>query len=86
MLEISEKIGDIGSVAIIKNNIGYIYFLKKDYATALKIFFPTFQILTKIGSPNAEGVKGNIALVREKIPEDEFEAILKEFESPGEEK
>jgi tetratricopeptide (TPR) repeat protein len=85
-MEIDEKSGNIDGVAIIMNHIGHIYFIKKDYYTALKMFFPSFQILSKIGSPNAEVVNGNIARVRENMPEEEFEAILKEFEIPDKEK
>jgi hypothetical protein len=39
---------------------------KKEYDSALKLFLQSFQIFSKIGSPNAETVKRNIARIRKR--------------------
>jgi tetratricopeptide (TPR) repeat protein len=75
-LEISERIGDIAGAAGSRIMIGHIYFIKKDYAPALKMFLQSFRVLSKIGSPNAKVAKGNIDIVREKMSVEEFREIL----------
>lgn len=47
---------------------------------ALKLFLQSFAIFSKIGSPNANKAKKGISLCRQKMPEERFQAILKEFE------
>jgi len=76
--EIFVKIGDIDGVASSLNQIALINLGKKDYSVSLKLFLQSFAIFAKIGSPNANIVKGNISRCREKMPEEQFKAILKE--------
>ncbi|HLP47827.1 MAG TPA: hypothetical protein VK469_17925 [Candidatus Kapabacteria bacterium] len=61
---------------------GYVNynFKQNQFETTLKLLFQSFAIFTKIGSPNANIVKDNIARCREKMTEEQFKAILKEFE------
>jgi len=49
-------------------------FRKRDF------LLQSFAIFAKIGSPYANQAKEDIALCREKAPEEQFQAILKEFE------
>ncbi len=77
-LEIKEKIGDIAGMAISLGQMGNLYLDQNQFETALKLFLQAFAIFAKIGSPYANVVKDNIALCREKMPEEQFKAILKE--------
>ncbi|HLP61337.1 MAG TPA: tetratricopeptide repeat protein, partial [Candidatus Deferrimicrobium sp.] len=79
-LEIREKIGDIAGKAISMSQMGDLYFNQNQFETALKLFCRAFVIFTKIGSPYANKVKNSIARCREKMTEERFQAILKEFE------
>ena len=78
-LEIKEKIGDISGVAISMHQLGKLYFEKNEFATALRFFIQAFLIFHKIGSPNAKKAAQGIAMIREKLPPEEFEGILKEI-------
>ncbi len=79
-LEIVEKIGDIAGMASSMGQIGALYLVQNQCETALKLLVQSFAIFTKIGSPNANIVKRNIARCREKMTEEQFKDILKEFE------
>jgi hypothetical protein len=59
--------------------MGNLYFEQNQFEPALKFFLQSFAILSKIGSPTANIVKDNIARCREKMPEEQFKAILKDF-------
>ena len=78
-LKIREKIGDIQGVAISMGQMGKLYFEQNQYETALKYSIQAFLFFDKIGSPNANIVKNNISLCRQKLPEERFNAILKEY-------
>lgn len=78
-LEIKEKIGDIAGAAISRGQIGSIYFRKNDYPLALKFCLQTYPVLLKLESPTAEIVKRNILKIREQMPGEQFEEILKSF-------
>ena len=77
-LEICEKIGDIAGKASSMAQMGELYFQQQEFETALKYSIQAFLIFSKIGSPNADQAKNDIALCREKMPEERFKAILKE--------
>ena len=79
-LEIAEKIGDIAGMAISMGQMGALYLKQNQCETALKPLFQSFAIFNKIGSPYANQAKNNIARCREKMTEEQFKAILKEFE------
>jgi len=55
-----------------------LYFEQNQFETALKLFLQAFAIFAKIGSPNVDQAKNDIARCREKMPEEHFRAILKE--------
>jgi len=78
-LKICEKIGDIVDVASSYGQMGSLHLQKEDYPTALSHFIKALLIYAKTGSPQIKVVLNGILLVREKVPEAEFAAILKEF-------
>ncbi|HLP47829.1 MAG TPA: tetratricopeptide repeat protein [Candidatus Deferrimicrobium sp.] len=78
-LEIAEKIGDIAGIAESMGQMGALYLVQNQCETALKLLFQSFAIFTQIGSPNANLVKNNIAICREKMTEEQFKAILNEI-------
>ncbi|MGD2089881.1 MAG: tetratricopeptide repeat protein [Candidatus Aminicenantes bacterium] len=78
-LEIREKIGDIPGVAISMGQMGNLHFQKKEFETALEYSIQAFLVFSKIGSPNANKARELIAMTREKLSGDQFDAILKKF-------
>jgi tetratricopeptide (TPR) repeat protein len=78
-LEIREKIGDIPDLALSMAQMGKLYFQKKEFAIALEFFIQAFLIFSKIGSPNANKARNDIERCREKLPEEQFQAILRKF-------
>jgi tetratricopeptide (TPR) repeat protein len=81
-IEIKEKIGDIAGAAISMAQMGTLYFKQSKCETALKLFIQAFLVFAKIGSPYANQAKKYIVEVREKLHEEQFNAILKEFNLP----
>jgi hypothetical protein len=59
--------------------MGNLHFQKESYQTALRHFIKALLIFAKTGSPQIKIVFNGILQVREKMPEAEFAAILKEF-------
>ena len=59
--------------------MGTLSFQQNKFDTALKYFIQAFLVFAKIGSPYANQAKQYINRVRENLPEDQFNAILKEF-------
>lgn len=78
-LEINNKINNIVGIALTYSQIGKIYFSLEDYQAALNYFVQALFIFVKTGSPQTYMAKRCILAVREKMPEEEFAAILKEF-------
>ncbi len=78
-LEIFKKIGNIDGSAISMAQIGTLYFNQNKFETALELLIQAFLVFAKIGSPNANQIRKDIARVREKLPQEQFNAILKEF-------
>jgi tetratricopeptide (TPR) repeat protein len=78
-LEIKEKIGDIAGAARSMAQMGTLYFQQDKFETALEYFIQAFIVFAKIGSPYANQARNDIARVREKLPEEQFYAILKKF-------
>ena len=78
-MEIDEKIGDIAGVARTMAQIGTLYFNQNKFETALELFIQAFLVFAKIGSPYANQARKDIARVREKLPQEQFNAILNEF-------
>ena len=83
-LEIAEKIGDIPGMALHIGQMGKVYLIKKEYPKALKLSLQSLMIFLELGSPKAEIVIRNILDIREHLPEEQFNALLKEFDlEPG---
>jgi tetratricopeptide (TPR) repeat protein len=78
-MEIKEKIGDIVGAALSYAQMGTLHFAKEEFEPALKLFIRAFLVFAKVGSPDAEKAAGDIASVREKLPEKRFDEILAEF-------
>jgi tetratricopeptide (TPR) repeat protein len=78
-LEIFKKIGNIDGSAISMAQIGTLYFNQNKFETALELFIQAFLFFAKIGSRYANQVRKDIARVREKLPQEQFNAILKKF-------
>jgi len=81
-MEIWKKIGDIKGLAESAGQMGILSFKQNQVETALKFFIQAYLVFTKIDSPSANQVKQYIVEVREKLPEEQFNAILKEFNLP----
>jgi len=77
-LEIKEKIGDIAGAALSMAQIGTLYFNQNKFETALAYFIQAFLVFAKIGSPYANLAKDYITKIQEKLPREQFNAILKE--------
>ncbi len=78
-LEILDKIGNIVGAALSFGQRGTLHFQKENYPTALIHFIKASLIFAQTSSPQIEIVLNGILQVREKMPEAEFAAILKEF-------
>ena len=78
-MEIDEKIGDIAGAALSMAQLGTLYFNQNKFETALEYFIQAFLVFAKIGSPYANQARKGISRVREKLPQEQFNAILKEF-------
>jgi tetratricopeptide (TPR) repeat protein len=78
-MEIKGEIEDIPGAALSMHQMGNLYFLKNEFETALEYFIQAFLVFTKIGSPYAKQSENNIAETREKLSEEQFDAILKKF-------
>ena len=77
--KVSEEIGDVYGTGKSMAQIGQLYFKQNKYKTALKMFIQAFLIFDKLGSPYANRAKNHIVRVRKKMPEAQFNEILKEF-------
>jgi tetratricopeptide (TPR) repeat protein len=79
-LKISEKIGDISGMAFSMGQMGQLHVQFKQYETALEYFIQAFLIFVKLESPHVNGLRNDIYRVREKLPAETFEEILKKFD------
>jgi tetratricopeptide (TPR) repeat protein len=86
-LEIREKSADMPGMALGYGQLGILYFEKKEYEEALRSSVKAFVIFSKMNAPGLQLARKNILKVRDKLPGDKFEEILKEFniqfEQPG---
>jgi tetratricopeptide (TPR) repeat protein len=78
-LEICDKIGDILGKAITFGQIGRLYLEKNEFANALRFLIKAFLIFSKMGSHSVRLAERHILSVRNKMPEKQFNDILKEF-------
>jgi tetratricopeptide (TPR) repeat protein len=78
-LEIRGKIGDIKGLAESMGQMGLLSFQQNQLESALKLFIQAFLVFAKIGSPSANLAKDYIIKIKEKLPREQFNAILKEF-------
>jgi tetratricopeptide (TPR) repeat protein len=81
-MEIREKIGDIKGLAESMGQMGILSFKQNQFENSLKFIIQAFLVFAKIGSTYANQAKKDITRVREKLPEEQFNAILKEFNLP----
>ncbi len=77
-MEIAEKTGDISGIAESTAQLGVLLAHQEQFAEALNHFARAFLIFRRLQSPNAENALHNIALTRQKLPAEEFNAILKD--------
>jgi hypothetical protein len=67
------------------SQMGNLHLEKNERETALKYFIKALMVFAKIGSPYANQARKDIARTHEKLPEDQFQEILKKFKlEPGE--
>jgi len=78
-LELREKHGDMLGAAITYGQLGMLHFGKEEYEPALRYSVQAFAIFSKYGSPNIELARRNMLRIREKMPKEKFNEILKEF-------
>ena len=78
-IKIKEQINDTVGMASSYGQMGQLYLEKEDYSVALIHFIKAFLIFLKTDSPEVRKAVNGILQVREKIPEAEFSAILKEY-------
>ncbi|NIM15339.1 MAG: tetratricopeptide repeat protein [Candidatus Aminicenantes bacterium] len=78
-MDIKEKIGDIAGTASSMAQMGKVLSIKGQHNDALKLCLQSYLIFVKLESPNVTIVEGFIRNIRENLPEDQFNAILKEF-------
>jgi tetratricopeptide (TPR) repeat protein len=78
-LDIKEKIGAIAGTASSMGQMGQVLSIKGQHNDALKRCLQSYLIFVKLESPKAAIVKGFINTIRENLPENQFNAILNQF-------
>jgi tetratricopeptide (TPR) repeat protein len=78
-LEIREKTADMPGMALGYGQLGILYFERKEYEEALRSSIKAFVIFSKMNAPGLQLARKNILKVRDKLPKEKFEEILKEF-------
>jgi tetratricopeptide (TPR) repeat protein len=78
-VEIREKTGDMLGAAITYGQLGMLYYAKEEYEAALNFSTKAFAIFSRHGSPNAQLARKNMLRLRDKIPANKFDAVLREY-------
>ncbi len=78
-LEIREKHSDMQGMGTGYGQLGMLYFDKGEYQEALRSSIKACMIFNQLGAPQAQLAQKNIQKVKEKLPQQEFFDILKEF-------
>jgi len=78
-LEIREKTADMPGMALGYGQLGILYFEREEYEEALRSSVKAFVIFSKMNAPGLQLARKNILKVRDKLPKEKFEEILKEF-------
>lgn len=78
-LEIREKSADMPGMAIGYGQLGILYFEKEEYREALISSVKAFLLFSRMGAPGAQLAQKNIRELEKKLPREEFNAILKEY-------
>lgn len=78
-LKIDEGLGDKGGIARSYGQLGRINEEQKDYNEAMKKYLIALSILEEIGSPDAKIAVSDLARLKEKMGEMEFEKAWKEI-------
>ncbi len=79
-LKINKELGDKSNIARNYGQLGRINEEQKDYNEAMKKYLIALSILQELGSPDAKIAVNDLARLREKMGEKEFEKIRKEIE------
>jgi len=66
-LEIDEQLGDLSGKSTILSNIGGILYKMRDLDGALKHYQEALEIAEQLSSPNAEIIKSNIKILKNKM-------------------
>jgi tetratricopeptide (TPR) repeat protein len=78
-VETREKTGDVLGAAITYGQLGMLYFNKEEYETAMRFSTKAYAIFSTYGSANIEIVRKNMLRIKQKLPLETFNNILKEF-------
>ncbi|MBI1731066.1 tetratricopeptide repeat protein [Candidatus Acetothermia bacterium] len=74
-LEIAKRLGNLGGIASSLGQIGQIAFESGDYADSIKAFQIIFSIFRKLRSPFEDLAKADLARLREKVGQEEFDRL-----------
>jgi tetratricopeptide (TPR) repeat protein len=78
-LKIKEELGDKSGIAQTLHQLGRINEEQKDYKEAMRKYLIALTIFQELGSPNARIAASDLARLREKMGEKEFEKVWKEI-------
>jgi len=79
-LEIREKNGDMPGMGIGHGQLGLLYLERGEYEESLRSSIKAFMIFDRLAAPQVQLAQKNIQKVREKLLEERFFEILKEFD------
>jgi tetratricopeptide (TPR) repeat protein len=78
-LEIREKSADMQGMAVGHGQLGMLYYEKKEYKEALVSSVKSFLLFSRMGAPGAKLAQKTIRKIEDKLPKEEFNAVLKEY-------
>lgn len=79
-LDIREKSGDMPGMGIGHGQLGMLYLERGEHEESLRSSIKAFMILDRLTAPQVQLAQKNIQKVREKLTEERFFEILKEFD------
>ncbi len=78
-LEIREKSADMPGMATGYGQFGLLHYEKEEYKDALECSIKSFLLFSRMGAPGAKLAQQNIRKIEKKLPQKEFESMLKEY-------
>jgi tetratricopeptide (TPR) repeat protein len=78
-LEICEKNVDMNGMSVGHGQLGMLYYEKEEYKEALVHSVKSFLLFARMGAPGAKLAQKNIHKIEKKLPKEEFDAVLKEY-------